>query len=49
MLLKRILVDGALLTVLVSAALVAILFFNPRLALSDYPADVKAAVPPRTK
>ena len=48
-LLIRILVDGSALTVLVAAALVGILYFNPRIALSDYPADVKAAVPPRTK
>ncbi len=25
------------------------LYLNPRLALSDYPDDVKAAVPPRTR
>jgi hypothetical protein len=48
-LLTRILVDGAVLTVLVAAVAVGILYFNPRLALSDYPSDVKAAVPPRTK
>jgi len=48
-LLIRILVDGSALTLLVAAALVGILYFNPRIALSDYPADVKAAVPPRTK
>ena len=47
--LTRILVDGTVLTVLVAAALIGILYFNPRIALSDYPADVKAAVPPRTK
>jgi len=26
-----------------------LLYFKPRLALSDYPQDVKAAVPPRTR
>jgi len=48
-LLTRILVDGTVLTVLVAAVAVGILYFNPRIALSDYPPDVRAAVPPRTK
>jgi len=48
-LLTRILVDGSVLTVIVATVLVGILYFNPRLALSDYPPDVKAAVAPRTK
>jgi hypothetical protein len=45
----RILIDGGILTAIISAMLVGILFFNPRLVLSDYPPDVRAAVPPRTK
>ena len=45
----RILIDGAILTAVLSAALVLMLVLNPRLALSDYPDDVKAAVPPRTR
>lgn len=45
----RVLIDGAILTALLSAALVLMLYLNPRLALSDYPEDVKAAVPPRTR
>lgn len=45
----RILIDGAILTALLSAALVLMLVLNPRLALSDYPEDVQAAVPPRTR
>ena len=45
----RILIDGAILTAVLSAALVLMLYFNPRLALSDYPEDVKAVVPPRTR
>jgi len=49
LLLPRIVTDGAILTALLSAALVGILYFKPRLALSDYPADVRAAVPARTK
>jgi hypothetical protein len=46
---RRILIDGSILTTLVAAAAALLLFFMPRLALSDYPEDVKAAVPPRTK
>ena len=49
LLLTRILIDGSILTALVSAALVLMLYLNPRLALSDYPDDVKAVVPPRTR
>jgi hypothetical protein len=45
----RILIDGTILTAALSAALVLMLHLNPRLALSDYPEDVKAAVPPRTR
>ncbi len=48
-LLTRILVDGSILTAIMAMILVGMLYFRPRLALSDYPPDVKAAVPPRTK
>ena len=48
-LLTRILFDGGILTAIVGVVLVGMLYFNPRIALSDYPTDVKAAVPPRTK
>ena len=47
--LKRILIDGGVLTAVVSTVLVLMLYFKPRMALSDYPEDVKAAVPLRTK
>ena len=47
--LTRILIDGGILTAIMGVVLVGMLYFNPRIALSDYPADVKAAVPPRTK
>jgi hypothetical protein len=47
--LTRILVDGGILTAIVGVVLVGMLYLNPRIALSDYPTDVKAAVPPRTK
>jgi hypothetical protein len=48
-LLTHILVDGGVLTVVVSTVLVLMLYYKPRMALSDYPEDVKVAVPPRTK
>ncbi len=48
-LLTRILIDGSILTAIVAPLLVLALYINPRMALSDYPEDVKAAVPPRTK
>jgi hypothetical protein len=48
-LLTRILIDGTILTALVAVVLVGMLYFNPRIALSDYPPDVKAAVAPRAK
>lgn len=47
--LTRVLIDGGILTAIVAVVLVGILYFNPRIALSDYPPDVKAVVPPRTK
>jgi hypothetical protein len=49
LLLKRILIGGSILTAIVAPILVLALYINPRMALSDYPEDVKAAVPPRTK
>jgi hypothetical protein len=49
MILQRILIDGGLLTALVAPVLVFLLWYNPRIALSDYPPDVQAAVPPRTR
>jgi hypothetical protein len=45
-LLTRILVDGGILTAIVAVVLVGVLYFNPRIALSDYPPDVKVAVSP---
>ena len=47
--LTRILIDGGFLTFVVSTVLVLMLYFKPRMALSDYPEDVRAAVPPRTQ
>ena len=48
-LLTLILIDGGILTAIVSTVLVLMLYLKPRMALSDYPEDVRAAVPPRTK
>lgn len=45
----RILIDGGILTAFFAIYLIGILYFNPRLMLSDYPDEVQAAVPPRTK
>ncbi len=49
LILKRILIDGSIMSVIASALLLFILYFNPRIVLSDYPDDVKTAVPPRTQ
>ena len=49
LLIRRILVDGSVLTLLVASVAVITLYLNPRIALSDYPQDVRAAVPPRTR
>lgn len=49
LLLRRILIDGSILTAIVAPVLVLALYINPRMALRGYPEDVKAAVPPRTK
>ncbi|MEX0678135.1 MAG: hypothetical protein WD063_13720 [Pirellulales bacterium] len=49
LLIRRILIDGSILTAIVAPVLVLTLYINPRIALSDYPKDVRAAVPPRTR
>ena len=48
LMIKSILIDGAVLTAIAAPVLVLTLYINPRIALSDYPADVQAAVPART-
>lgn len=40
--------DGAILSVLASLFLIAVLRFNPRLFLQDYPEDIQKQVPPKT-
>lgn len=49
LILRRIFIDGFIMSAIVSPMLLLILYINPRIALSDYPDDVKTAVPPRTK
>jgi hypothetical protein len=46
---RDVLIDGAVLSLLASLYLVAVLWFNPRLFLQDYPAPIQAAVPPKTE
>ena len=45
----RILVHGALLSVLASLVLMSAVIFNPRFALKDLPRDIRESVPPLTK
>jgi len=49
LIIRRVLIDGTILTAIVAPIVVLALYINPRMALSDYPKDVRAAVPPRTK
>ena len=45
---NKILLDGALLSILASLSIFCILRFNPRLFLQDYPDEIQAVVPPKT-
>ncbi len=45
---SKILLDGALLSILGSITILGILRFNPRLFLQDYPDEIQAAVTPKT-
>jgi len=45
---SKILLDGALLSILSSILIIAILWINPRLFLQDYPDEIQAVVPPKT-
>jgi hypothetical protein len=45
----RILRDGALLSVVVSAYLLVVLRFNPRIALRHYPKEIQEIVPPKSR
>ena len=46
----KILVDGGIISILISFILIGMLWYNPRMFLNkgDYPPDVIAAVPPKT-
>jgi hypothetical protein len=46
---RRIVVDGGILSLAASLLLFAILRFNPRLFLQDYPQGIQDAVPAKTK
>jgi len=45
----RVLVDGAILSLLASLMIVAAMAISPRLYLQDYPQDIQDRVPPKTK
>jgi hypothetical protein len=45
---SRILIHGGALSLLSSLYLLAVLYYNPRLFLQDYPDEVQARVPPKT-
>ena len=44
--LPRILIDGTILSLVMSAIIFASIRYNPRLWLQDYPAEIRAKVPP---
>lgn len=45
----KIVLDGAILSVVASLILISSLRFNPRLFLQDYPDDIQSKVPPKTE
>jgi hypothetical protein len=45
----KILLDGAILSLLASLILLALLRYNPRLFLQDYPESIQNQVPPKTE
>ncbi|NOQ39249.1 MAG: nitroreductase [Anaerolineales bacterium] len=45
---NKILLDGALLSILAAISIIGILRFNPRLFLQDYPDEIQVAVSPKT-
>jgi hypothetical protein len=47
--LRKILFDGAILSLVASAFLIITLRINPRLWLQDYPQDIQDQVPPKTE
>jgi len=47
--LTKVLIDGAVLSILASIILIGSGMYNPRLFLQDYPAEIQAKVPPKTQ
>lgn len=47
--LARILIDGAILSLISGVIILGSLYYNPRLWLNDYPKPIQAKVPPATK
>ncbi len=45
---SKILLDGALLSILSSILLIVVLWINPRLFLQDYPDEIQSVVPPKS-
>lgn len=45
---NKILLDGALLSILSSILLIVVLWINPRLFLQDYPDEIQAVVLPKS-
>jgi hypothetical protein len=48
MILSRVLLDGAVVSVLAAALIFGSIRANPRLWLNDFPPDIRGAVPPKT-
>ena len=46
---RKVVIDGAILSVIASLLIVVSLRFNPRMWLQDYPQDIQDRVPPKTK
>lgn len=49
LLIRNILLDGGVLSLLASLFIVVSLAINPRIWLHDYPKDIQAQVPPKTE
>jgi len=45
----KVVIDGAILSVIASLLIIVSLCFNPRMWLQDYPKDIQDRVPPKTK
>lgn len=45
---ERLLIDGTLMCLIMGIIIIGSLYYNPRLWLQDYPAEIRAKVPPLT-